>query len=233
MSFLVEECTASRTLHVRFTRTIQDKDRLAFEKEWDGISQMRLWILAEGYATEEELDLIEKNAKKEVRASIKQAWLDFNIPIKQLRDELIQVLAPTEQISNDFPIVNEVVNQLKTALDPTHKDIIKQARSARRRLDKNSYPEYTSLVSWIDEKVDSYKELYHSHLYSQTPKSASKVEEVKPLFKDDAPSVNGYEVLNACFDYHLQNDPSIYAFGEDVGYIGDVNQGFVGMQETW
>jgi replicative DNA helicase len=37
--------------------------------------------------------------------------------------------------------------------------------------------------------------------------------------------------LNQCFDYWLANEPTFFALGEDVGKIGDVNQGFAGLQE--
>jgi len=43
--------------------------------------------------------------------------------------------------------------------------------------------------------------------------------------------VDGREVLQACFDAALKRDPRILAFGEDVGRIGDVNQGFAGLQQ--
>lgn len=230
--FHVEECTqpqghSTSGSHERY----KDADRLAFEKEWDGIRQMRLWLVKEGFATDEILDEIEKEAKKEVRASIRKAWQDFNEPIKQLKTELIQVLAPNDQVVKDFPVIEDVINQLNTSLDPTHKDIIKHARSARRKLDQNTYPYYNELVAWINTKKKEYETLYTSHLFSETSKSALNVQRVEPEYTDAAASVNGYEILNACFDHHLQSNPSIFAFGEDVGYIGDVNQGFAGMQE--
>jgi pyruvate/2-oxoglutarate/acetoin dehydrogenase E1 component len=45
--------------------------------------------------------------------------------------------------------------------------------------------------------------------------------------------VDGREVVLACFDAALERDPRVFAFGEDVGTIGDVNQGFAGMQEKY
>jgi len=39
--------------------------------------------------------------------------------------------------------------------------------------------------------------------------------------------------MNACFDYHLNNNHRIIAFGEDVGQLGDVNQGFSGLQAKY
>ena len=45
----------------------------------------------------------------------------------------------------------------------------------------------------------------------------------------DAPTVNGFEVLNKYFDQLFATNPKVLAFGEDLGYIGDVNQGFRGL----
>jgi pyruvate/2-oxoglutarate/acetoin dehydrogenase E1 component len=43
----------------------------------------------------------------------------------------------------------------------------------------------------------------------------------------------GFEVMNANFDKLLEKEPRLIAFGEDVGQLGDVNQGFRGMQEKY
>jgi pyruvate/2-oxoglutarate/acetoin dehydrogenase E1 component len=43
--------------------------------------------------------------------------------------------------------------------------------------------------------------------------------------------INGYEVLNKYFDQLFTENPKVVAFGEDLGQIGDVNQGFSGLQE--
>jgi len=45
--------------------------------------------------------------------------------------------------------------------------------------------------------------------------------------------VDGREVLQACFDAALERDPRVFAIGEDVGKIGDVNQAFAGLQDKY
>src|SRR5690606_11772929 len=47
----------------------------------------------------------------------------------------------------------------------------------------------------------------------------------------DSSIVDGREVLQKCFDAALGRDARVLAFGEDVGKIGDVNQGFAGLQQ--
>jgi pyruvate/2-oxoglutarate/acetoin dehydrogenase E1 component len=61
----------------------------------------------------------------------------------------------------------------------------------------------------------------------------SHVNEVKPGYDTDAPLLNGYEILNRYFDQLFAGNPKIFAFGEDVGQIGDVNQGFAGLQTKY
>jgi len=75
--------------------------------------------------------------------------------------------------------------------------------------------------------------LYNSHLYNVGEKSALKVGETKAVIAADAPMINGFEVLNRYFDTLFANNPLVVAFGEDVGKIGDVNQGFSGLQAKY
>jgi pyruvate/2-oxoglutarate/acetoin dehydrogenase E1 component len=72
--------------------------------------------------------------------------------------------------------------------------------------------------------------IHNSHLYNEGARSALKVQEVKVAFAADAPSLNGFEVLNRYFDQLFASNPKVIAFGEDLGFIGDVNQGFSGLQ---
>ncbi|HYO22862.1 MAG TPA: transketolase C-terminal domain-containing protein, partial [Flavisolibacter sp.] len=86
------------------------------------------------------------------------------------------------------------------------------------------------LRDYYNELLKEAGDLYNSHLYNEGPKSALKVDEVKVSYADDAATVNGFEVLNHYFDQLFAANPKVVAFGEDVGYIGDVNQGFSGLQ---
>ncbi len=56
---------------------------------------------------------------------------------------------------------------------------------------------------------------------------------MKAEYSDSSPLVDGREVLQACFDNILGRNPLVFAIGEDVGKIGDVNQGFAGLQEKY
>jgi pyruvate/2-oxoglutarate/acetoin dehydrogenase E1 component len=89
------------------------------------------------------------------------------------------------------------------------------------------------LRRWTDNFVKKYQQTYSSHLHSETSQAALKVAEVKAEYSDDSKVLNGFEILNVAFDKIFTKYPEVVAFGEDVGKIGDVNQGFAGIQDKY
>ena len=59
------------------------------------------------------------------------------------------------------------------------------------------------------------------------------VPQVAVQYTDDAPVVDGREVLLANFDALMNAYPQVIAFGEDVGKIGGVNQTYAGLQQKY
>jgi pyruvate/2-oxoglutarate/acetoin dehydrogenase E1 component len=90
-----------------------------------------------------------------------------------------------------------------------------------------------SIKNYYNELLTQNNSLYSSHLYHEGEKSALKVAEVRPVYSDAAASLNGFEVLNQYFDQLFAANHKVIAFGEDLGQIGDVNQGFSGLQEKY
>ena len=89
------------------------------------------------------------------------------------------------------------------------------------------------ILQWRDEQQRLNDERYDSHLYSETAEAALNVPEVKAEYASDAPEKNGSEIINACLDAALQRYPQLTAMGEDVGKLGDVNQGCIGLQDKY
>ncbi|MDQ6845186.1 MAG: transketolase, partial [Bacteroidota bacterium] len=75
--------------------------------------------------------------------------------------------------------------------------------------------------------------LYDSNLYNEGAKSALKVPHIAANFDEHSELINGYEVLNKYFDEIFSTNKKLIAFGEDLGSIGDVNQGFSGLQNKY
>lgn len=228
--FHVEEVTqpqghSTSGSHERY----KSPERLAWEREWDGNKKMREWILENELASEEELNEIEVRAKEYVRNSKQAAWEKFCAPIKEHVNKSISLF--DELIRGGFDSegeVEKIKNQLLSNREPMRKDVL-VALHAAIEVTRNS-SETHSIRSYYEELRDKGIASYGSHLYCESARSPLQVQATEALYKADSPSVNGYEVLNRYFDALFAANNKVIAFGEDVGKIGDVNQGFAGLQ---
>ncbi len=206
--------------------------RLEWEREWDGIRKMKEWIIANALADESELDTIVNDAKQHVRESKQAAWNTFIGPVK------LQVTRSAELIRNMANVLPEkadalrkLADDLSATRDPLRRDVLKTLHDTLA-LGGNADAAYWTKDYYRDLKEEARK-YYNTHLYNEGPKSALKVPEIKPQYAADATVVNGFEVLNKFFDELFAANPKVVAFGEDLGYIGDVNQGFSGLQQKY
>ena len=207
-------------------------ERLQWEKDFDCIAKMREWILSEGYATEEELDTIEEDAKKQVRAGRKKAWEAYITPIENERKALVQLM-------NSLPIADEhtqaavknVINELNSAPTLLRKVVSNAARKALRLIVKENEAVTAPLRQWITQYLENNEPKYSKYLYTESNYSATKVDEVLPEYDPTAELVDGRIVLRENFDALLTKYPNLLIFGEDTGNIGDVNQGLEGLQK--
>ncbi len=206
------------------------KERLAWETEYDCIRKLRQWLIENGAATPEELDEIEKSAKATARAAKEAAWKDFNKDIQHTQKQLEQILneAATEQ-----PAVEDLLLELRKTINPLLMDSVKTARKAARLMRNSTSETRSRLVEWIKVSEENNFDRFSSYLHSQSQWSALKVNRVAAIYNDNSSLVDGREILQACFREALQRDPKVLAFGEDVGKIGDVNQGFAGLQQKF
>jgi 2-oxoisovalerate dehydrogenase E1 component len=205
----------------------KSKERLSWEAEHDCIRKFREWIVEQGISNTEELSEIEKQAKASAKSAKEQAWKYFNADIQRDRSLLDQLL---ETASESFPEIGEIRNELKKVINPLRMDSMIAAKRSLRILSAHSHSLKQPLVEWIQKVEKENEDLFSSHLYSNSEWSALKVKPVPAVYSDSSPLVDGREVLQACFREALQRDPRVLAFGEDVGKIGDVNQGFAGLQ---
>lgn len=211
----------------------KSKERLDWERAHDCILKMREWIIAEKMATAEELDQLEKEAKNVAKQAKDGAWKDFIGDIKKDVDEVTVLIDKASLSSSNKDQIDVISNGLKKELNPEKSHIISVAKRALRLLRTESSAEKSALTNWLNDKEDVYAEQFNSKLYSESPDSALNISTVAAEYTDESQLVDGREVLNACFDHLLKEDPRVFAFGEDVGKIGDVNQGFAGLQEKY
>ena len=229
--FHVEEITqpqghSTSGSHERY----KSPERLEWEREWDGIKKMKEWIIENSLAEENELDTITEQAKIHVRDSKSAAWQKFLAPIKEQVSktaDLVQAMA--KALPNQATALQKMADELTANREPLRRDVLKTLSTALD-IAGNSDAAFWAKDYYNDLQTEN-KNLYNTHLYNEGPKSALKVEEVKAVFGNDDPILNGFEVLNKFFDELFTTNPKMVAFGEDLGYIGDVNQGFSGLQQ--
>lgn len=229
--FHVEEITqpqghSTSGSHERY----KSPERLEWEREWDGIKKMKEWIIANALAEENELDEIIEKAKEYVRESKASAWAKFITPVKK------QVARATDLIhamANALPEhtteLQKIAIEISANREPLRRDVLKALNHALNIAGSADAAYWTK--DYYNDLLQENKKLYNTHLYNEGARSALNVHEVKAVIEADAPMLNGFEILNRFFDELFTANPKVVAFGEDLGYIGDVNQGFSGLQQ--
>jgi len=207
-------------------------ERLAWETEYDPLHQMRRWLLTEGHARADALDAIEEEERLHVEAEREAAWRAYLAPLEAERDDVVDMLDEVATAAGDGSLT-DIRDHLARLEAPLRRDLHEGVRRALAALYRQGVPEAGILRAWRARSVAENKTRYGSHLYSASARAARHVPIVPPEYAEDAPMLMGFEVLNACFDAALARDPRVIAFGEDVGRIGDVNQGFRGLQGTY
>ena len=201
-------------------------ERLEWEKNWDCIKKMREWMLTSGLATITELNNVEIEAKEYVKEAKANAWEKFIGPIQTQAQEAVQIINGLQVL---HPAVQQIVSELSSTKEPLRRDVLKAlALVSDAAVGVKGVEKVKEYAAQLKHEAAS---LFNTYLYNEGPKSALRVPAVQATYAADAPSVNAYEVLNKYFDALFASNSKVYAFGEDVGFIGDVNQGFAGLQE--
>lgn len=211
----------------------KSKERLQWEAEYDCNKKMREWILANDLASEETLKQIEKDAKEAAKKAKERAWKAFVQSMKEDYEQALEGIKKAAMVSPQRKKLMEIHDDLKNALNPIRLDAVRAVKKALRLMRGESHDAKEALLQWHEKAKVENEERYSSHLYSESPVAAIKIEEIKPEYKGAEHFVDGREVLQACFDAALKRDPKVFAFGEDVGKIGDVNQAFAGLQQKY
>lgn len=226
--FHVEEITqpqghSTSGSHERYKNT----GRLAWERQWDCLRQMREWILENALAEEEELRDIEIKAGQFVKESKQRAWDKYMAPVKSMVAETLKVLEP---VADFHPQIQVHLSDLRANREPLRRDVLKALFACIQYLPAGN-GEAESVKKYYTQLHATNARMYDSHLYNEGPRSALNIKVRGVEYDEYSAIVNGFEILNRYFDKLFGNNPKVVAFGEDLGYIGDVNQGFSGLQE--
>lgn len=209
----------------------KDTERLDWESEHDCIKQMRQWMVSFNIASEEDLNEVDSNAKKVVAEGKKIAWSAFTSPITAEQNELVMLLESIANRSENKVFIEKFSNDLKAVKEPNRKDILTAARKVLRMIVSESCQ--SELSNWIANYLVKIQPKFSSHLYSTSEKNIFSAKEVLPSYDQNAEDADGRMILRDNFDALFSKYPEVLVFGEDVGNIGDVNQGLDGMQEKY
>ena len=207
----------------------KSKERLQWERDNDCIHKMENWIIQEGIATEEETSKIRVEAKRAVKKAKDNAWKAYFNPVKEQLQQLKNIyanLSGSEELES-------LKRSLQSVINPFLSELLQNAKRAYFLSLGDKSEARQQLAQWIKQIESKGAQRYHTHLYSDTDRAALKVPVVAPEYNESSERKNGYEIINEFFDRKFANDPRILAFGEDVGKIGDVNQGFAGLQKKY
>lgn len=233
--FHVEELTqpqghSTSGSHERY----KSPERLAWEKEWDCINQMRVWLIENALATEEDLEKIENDAHTTVVDARIRAFKAFQRPVKdQIKAVVSQCNIIFKEGKNNNTRIKEIAKSLLSNKDALRRDVLSSISSIIRGKGVVASAGIAGMKGLYNKFKSEGEELYNAFLYAEGTNSALHVPAIGVQYAEDAPMINGFEVLNHYFDRLLETNPLVFAFGEDVGKIGGVNQAFTGLQQKF
>lgn len=206
----------------------KSKERLQWEAEYDCILKMKEWIISNKIATEEVLEKLKAETIAECRTSKRLAWQRVTDPL----NNHVKMLKSIYEGLDDT-LKNDLASDLNSMINPTYGELVQNARQLSIKLRVAGIPLPQELSVFIEQSTKKADQRYHTHLYSETQEAAVNVPVITPEYSDKSKKINGYQILNTFFDRKFDEMKNLVALGEDVGYIGDVNQGFAGLQEKY
>ncbi len=218
-------------------RRYKTPERLQFEEDFDCNRRMAEWMISAGIATAEEIESIKKEAKREAVDAAQRAFRSYHDKVAELKNDLVAALEKAHAAFPNVSALADILNELKQKREPLRFELLQMARRAASipelRSGNNTSEQTTDLHQFIGLEQTEGNAIYSDNLLSQSPKSPLETPVEKAQYSEASPLKDGYEILNACFDANFARMPELFVFGEDVGHIGDVNQGMRGMQQKY
>lgn len=210
----------------------KSKERLEWESTFDCIAQMKKWMLENGLTTESEIEQVEKEALDFVKSEKDTAWKNY---VDSLDADKKLAVSLLDAFAEELPLAGDLAKELKSSKFSIRKEIITAVHHALRasHLEKINNSNRQALLDFYTTIISENKERYGSHLYSASADNIFSQQAIPAVYNEDSPILDGREIVQACFDANLAANPKMIAFGEDLGKIGDVNQGFAGLQEKY
>jgi pyruvate/2-oxoglutarate/acetoin dehydrogenase E1 component/TPP-dependent pyruvate/acetoin dehydrogenase alpha subunit len=207
----------------------KSKERLEWEKEADGIEHFIQWIIDTKIADATFVGELREKAKKYTRQKKNEAWKRFQDPLLVKKQELLSIL---NKEKGEEEKLQDLVKGIQSLMYPTLHDLVKAARQFNFQLEIQ-HRKSDALTKFIEDQNNLASHRYHSYLYSDSSTAAVEVPGVPAVYSEDSQILSGFQIINNYFDQKFGEDPTLMAFGEDVGQIGGVNQGFADLQKKY
>lgn len=208
-------------------------ERLKWETDNDCITKMAAWMVETGTATEKDIEELRQNAITYTRACKQKAWEAFISPVRAKKSQLLELFSQLSEDMKSDEALSHIANELQSPLDIQFTELLAVATSLKNVLVSSFNVAHEALDTLIHEWTRKGQQEFNTHLYAEGAGSCLRVPVHAASFSASSEVLNGYQVLNKYFDQLLEKDSRVVAFGEDVGYIGDVNQGFAGLQAKY
>tara|TARA_B100001142_G_scaffold17428_1_gene16187 strand:- start:2933 stop:5356 length:2424 start_codon:yes stop_codon:yes gene_type:complete len=212
----------------------KSKDRMQWEIDFDCNKKFKEWILENDIADLEELETIDKETIAFVKEQKKEAWNEYQAPIKSEWNELLNIFnSISAQV--DIPEISDWIKELNQSamFGIFRRDYMSKARILLTMIIDKDISEKVNLRNFINRIHSENYNRYNTKLYNETSTSVLNVEEVKPTYDTNAEEVDGRIIIRDNFHHMFEHIPEAMIFGEDVGKIGGVNQGCEGLQDKF
>ena len=204
----------------------KSKERLDWETSNDCNLKFKEWIIDNKICTVKKLQNIDDEIKKYVREEKRLAWSHYQSPFLKSKDQLLDIF----NLFEDNEIKSQLKEKVESIDDLNFSELLKIARHTIYDLNSNNELIKNKLEDWCKLKLKLLSDKYSSDLYSINISDLSKENSIIPVY-NNTQEVDGRIILRDNFDELLKNHDNLFIFGEDVGKIGDVNQGLEGLQK--
>ena len=205
------------------------EERLKWESDNDCNKKFEEWIINNKLSSKKKLDNIKKEISSYVKEEKRLAWDLYLRPIKEAKSDLIETINSLSITINKDKL-NDMFNDVD---DDNFSEIIKICRRITYKLEPGESDDRNKLVNWKNKYMNILSEKYSSNLYSINFDVLKEINNSEPIYSDDNELVDGRIIIRDNFDKLLEKNNRIFIFGEDVGMIGDVNQGLEGLQKKY
>ena len=210
----------------------KSRERLQWEEDNDCILKFQEWIIENGMASEEQLELLRTEANKQVKIAKNNTWNKLTSRIKKEKEEFTDIVRDIYVRIGEPASIREKYEIMNALEYPRLSHIISAGRQISHELSLKNI-EHPRLIQWLRTKMNGLDQQISTKLYSSSDLSPLKIPVVDPVYSEDSPVEAGFQIINHFFEKCFEKYPDLFAFGEDLGKLGDVNQGFAGLQNKF